>query len=174
MTVVYDIVASPVGALLLTAEEAGLTSVRFEAGRHLPAARDWRRADGARGEAARILAEACAQLAAYFAGERRTFDLPLAARGTPFEERVWEELRAIPFGRTTSYGEIARLLGDPRAARAVGTANGRNPLAIVVPCHRVIGADGSLVGFGGGVPRKRWLLEHEGALRAPDAVQLTL
>jgi methylated-DNA-[protein]-cysteine S-methyltransferase len=93
-----------------------------------------------------------------------TFDLPLAAEGTEFEQRVWDALRTIPYGATTSYGEIARRLGDAHNARAVGTANGKNPIPIIVPCHRVIGTNGDLTGFGGGIERKRWLLAHEGAL----------
>jgi methylated-DNA-[protein]-cysteine S-methyltransferase len=101
------------------------------------------------------------QLDAYFAGELDTFDLPLAPQGTPFQLRVWEQLTKIPFGETISYGELARRLDDPKLVRAVGLANGRNPISIVIPCHRVIGADGSLVGYGGGLERKRWLLEHE-------------
>jgi methylated-DNA-[protein]-cysteine S-methyltransferase len=111
-----------------------------------------------------LLAEARAQLAAYFAGERATFALPLAARGTPFQARVWAALCGIAPGETISYAELARRVGHPTAVRAVGGANARNPLAIVVPCHRVIGAGGALTGFAGGVERKRWLLAHEGAL----------
>lgn len=101
------------------------------------------------------------QLLEYFDGARRRFDLPLAAAGTAFQRRVWDELRRIPYGETISYGELARRIGRPTASRAVGAANGRNPLAIVVPCHRVIGADGALVGYGGGLPVKETLLAHE-------------
>jgi methylated-DNA-[protein]-cysteine S-methyltransferase len=101
------------------------------------------------------------QLDAYFAGGLESFDLALAPHGTPFQQRVWDELTRIPFGETISYSELARRLGDPKLVRAVGLANGRNPISIVIPCHRVIGADGSLVGYGGGLERKRWLLEHE-------------
>jgi methylated-DNA-[protein]-cysteine S-methyltransferase len=101
------------------------------------------------------------QLDAYFAGELEDFDLTLAPHGTPFQMRVWDELTKIPFGETISYSELARRLGDPKLVRAVGLANGRNPISIVIPCHRVIGADGSLVGYGGGLERKKWLLEHE-------------
>ena len=101
------------------------------------------------------------QLDAYFAGELEQFDLPLAPHGTPFQMRVWDELTRIPYGETISYMELALRLGDRKLVRAVGTANGRNPLSIIVPCHRVIGADGTLVGYGGGLERKRWLLEHE-------------
>jgi methylated-DNA-[protein]-cysteine S-methyltransferase len=109
-------------------------------------------------------ADAIAQLRAYFAGELRTFELPLAPHGTPFQRRVWDALLAIPYGTTTTYGRLAQQLGDPRAVRAVGLANGRNPIPIIIPCHRVIGANGSLIGYGGGLERKQWLLEREGAL----------
>jgi methylated-DNA-[protein]-cysteine S-methyltransferase len=101
------------------------------------------------------------QLDAYFARELETFDLPLAPHGTPFQLRVWDELTRIPFAETISYKELALRLGDVKLVRAVGLANGRNPLSIVIPCHRVIGADGTLVGYGGGLERKRWLLDHE-------------
>src|ERR687896_1039286 len=101
------------------------------------------------------------QLDAYFAGELEAFDLPLAPHGTPFQLRVWEQLAKIPFAETLSYKELAHRLGDPKLVRAVGLANGRNPISIVIPCHRVIGADGTLVGYGGGLERKRWLLDHE-------------
>lgn len=111
-------------------------------------------------------AEALAQVAAYFAGERRDFDLPLAPVGTPFQQQVWTALQAIPFGATTSYGALAAQLGQPGGAQAVGRANAANPLPVVVPCHRVIGADGSLTGFLGGLDRKAALLRLEGALPA--------
>jgi methylated-DNA-[protein]-cysteine S-methyltransferase len=101
------------------------------------------------------------QLDAYFAGELEAFDLPLAPLGTPFQQRVWDELTRIPYAETISYKQLALRLGDQKLVRAVGLANGRNPLSIVIPCHRVIGADGSLVGYGGGLERKRWLLDHE-------------
>ncbi|HET7844521.1 MAG TPA: methylated-DNA--[protein]-cysteine S-methyltransferase [Xanthomonadales bacterium] len=158
----FDEMPSPVGTLLLAADDAGVRHIRFERERH-PMRRegDWVR-DPAR------LAYVRAQLDEYFAGARRTFDLPLAPRGSDFQLRVWQALRAIPWGRTVSYSEVARRIGELEAVRAVGAANGRNPLPIVVPCHRVIGADGSLVGFGGGLGRKRWLLAHEGAV--PEAV----
>jgi methylated-DNA-[protein]-cysteine S-methyltransferase len=175
MTVVHDLFRSPVGELLLTADDDGLTGIRFETSSgDRRATRDGRRDGVGHGAPTRILAAARDQLEGYFAGARRTFDLPLAARGTPFERRVWEALRDIPFGRTVSYGELARTLGEPGSARAVGAANGRNPVPIVVPCHRVIGANGSLVGFGGGLERKRWLLEHEGALDGSATLRLPL
>ncbi|HTR51533.1 MAG TPA: methylated-DNA--[protein]-cysteine S-methyltransferase [Kofleriaceae bacterium] len=109
----------------------------------------------------RVLARAATQLDEYFAGTRRTFDLPLAPHGTGFQQRVWRALCAIPFGATSSYGELARAIGRPAASRAVGAANGRNPIAIIVPCHRVIGANGTLTGYGGGLATKAWLLDHE-------------
>ncbi len=165
MITAYLAIPSPVGELLLTATDEGLTRVWFEENRHGgPRSAEWQRADEVGGAAERILRDAREQLDAYFAGERKSFDLPLAAAGTPFQERVWKTLRSIPFGHTTSYGEIATRMGEPKAVRAVGAANGRNPISIIVPCHRVIGANGDLTGFGGGIERKRWLLEHEGAL----------
>jgi len=108
-----------------------------------------------------ILERAAGQLAEYFAGQRRAFDLPLAPRGTDFQAHVWRALRAIPHGETRSYGELARSLGRPSASRAVGAANGKNPISIIVPCHRVVGANGDLTGYAGGVAAKRWLLDHE-------------
>jgi methylated-DNA-[protein]-cysteine S-methyltransferase len=101
------------------------------------------------------------QLDAYFAGELDRFDVPMAVHGTDFQKRVWDQLVQIPLGETISYSELARRMGDPKLVRAVGVANGRNPISIIIPCHRVIGADGSLVGYGGGLERKKWLLEHE-------------
>ncbi len=108
-----------------------------------------------------MLARAAAQLAEYFAGKRRDFDVPLAASGTGFQQRVWRELAKIPYGETRSYGELARALGSPTASRAVGAANGKNPISILVPCHRVIAGSGALTGYAGGVAAKKWLLEHE-------------
>jgi methylated-DNA-[protein]-cysteine S-methyltransferase len=152
---VYDYLDTPIGRLTLAADAEGLRHVAFELGRHpLWIGDDWRR-DPAPFAAAR------AQLGAYFAGESVTFDLPLAPRGSAFDLRVWAQLQRIPYGATISYGELARRVGDASAARAVGSANGRNPLPIIVPCHRVIGADGSLTGFGGGIATKKFLLEHE-------------
>jgi methylated-DNA-[protein]-cysteine S-methyltransferase len=142
---------SPVGDILLRADESGRLTELFL--RH-----DERPQMAATEGPFAVIRE---QLDAYFAGELDSFDLPLALDGTPFQMRVWEELARIPFGETISYSELARRLGDPKLVRAVGVANGRNPISIVIPCHRVIGADGSLVGYGGGLDRKRWLLEHE-------------
>jgi methylated-DNA-[protein]-cysteine S-methyltransferase len=150
---------TPIGRLLLAAADSGLRHIDFEHGRYpTKLGDDWELRPRAFGEVR-------AQLAAYFAGKLTAFDLPLAPRGTPFQLAVWKELREIPYGATTSYGEIARRLGLGSASRAVGAANGRNPLPIVVPCHRVIGADGSLTGFGGGLPLKKRLLALEQAGR---------
>ena len=156
----YTWLDTPLGPILLTAEGDALTRVAMGAS---PAAvgADWERVSSGPG----VLAEACAQLGDYFAGTRTGFDLPTAPAGTPFQQRVWAALQAIPFGETTTYLAIARALGDPNATRAVGAANGRNPLGIVVPCHRIVGADGSLTGYAGGLDRKRWLLRHEDAVR---------
>jgi methylated-DNA-[protein]-cysteine S-methyltransferase len=152
MTVYYSRIDSPIGELLLTGDGHALTGLFMENQRHGegPSA-DWQRDDA-------LFTEAREQLAAYFAGQRQTFDLDLAPTGTDFQCRVWQALRDIPFGKTESYGVLARRIGAPKASRAVGLANGRNPISIIVPCHRVIGADGSLTGYGGGIERKRWLL----------------
>jgi methylated-DNA-[protein]-cysteine S-methyltransferase len=155
MTTTETYLESPVGTLHLAAGEAGLTHLLFarESSRALPRS-------GAPGSP--LLREALAQLEAYFAGERREFDLPLAPEGTPFQLATWQALREIPYGTTLSYGELARRIGKPRAVRAVGAANSRNPISIIVPCHRVIGSDGTLTGYGGGLEVKRRLLELEG------------
>lgn len=159
MSMRWTIVASPIGDLLLTAGDGGLSGLHMLDGDDPPPAPQ-------RDDGAPALAMARAQLDAYFAGTLTTFSLPLELHGTPFQQRVWSALRSIPFGRTTSYGALARALGQPGAMRAVGLANGRNPISIVVPCHRVIGTDGSLTGYGGGLERKRWLLAHEQAVAA--------
>jgi methylated-DNA-[protein]-cysteine S-methyltransferase len=158
--------ASPLGELILTASETALTGVYFPTS-HRVGGKVFSVAEmGTGGE---VLDLATRQLSEYFAGTRSTFDLPLDATGSAFEHRVWDLLRTIPYGTTTSYGELARRLGDPRLTRAVGAANGKNPIPIIVPCHRVVGANGDLTGFGGGLDRKRWLLEHEGAVLALGA-----
>jgi len=152
--------ASPLGAMLIAATDRGVAGVWFEGQRHGPDARGWR-------EDAQhpMLREAVAQLRAYFAGQRTSFDLPLDLRaGTAFQQSVWDALLAIPRGGTTSYGELARRLGKPQAARAIGAAVGRNPVSIVVPCHRVLGTDGTLTGYAGGIERKTALLQLEGVL----------
>ena len=159
----YQHIDSPVGPLLLAADDDGLRLIEFESPRH-PMARgeDWQPGDNA------VLAATRAQLEEYFAGTRRHFDLPLAPRGTEFQRNVWWTLAEIPYGRTISYAQLAARVDKPTATRAVGAANGRNPLPIVLPCHRVIGADGSLTGFGGGLPTKQFLLALEGAQPAAD------
>ncbi len=160
---------SPVGDLVLTASETGLTGLYFPTSRHGPASvgpHPLSPSPSGRGGTNDLLNRVEAQLKEYFAGTRTTFELPLEPHGTDFQLSVWELLRKIPYGVTTSYGELARRLGDPKATRAVGAANGANPIPIIVPCHRVVGSKGELTGFGGGIERKRWLLEHEGALMA--------
>lgn len=151
---------SPVGPLTLVGDQDGLREISFAKGS--PAATPSQ--DGARGPVEHFR-DAIAQLEAYFDGTLRRFDLALAPEGTPFQREVWSLLQTIPYGETTSYGEIARRLGRPHAYRAVGAANGRNPIPIIIPCHRVVGADGSLTGFGGGLPIKRRLLELEACHR---------
>ena len=151
-------IATPLGRLLLARTARGLAGVWFEGQKHHPEPLTaLRRPDDA------LLRRAADQLHAYFAGERDDFDLPLDLHGTPFQRAVWQALLAIPAGRTRSYGEIARALGSASAVRAVGGAVGRNPVSVIVPCHRVVGTDGSLTGYAGGVDRKRALLELEHA-----------
>lgn len=156
----YTTMPSPVGALLLCGDDEGLEGLYLSDHRHGrvigPA---WTRRDDA-------FSATCEQLEAFFAGERATFDLPLAASGTPFQQTVWRALLDIPYGETESYGALAARLGRPGAARAVGLANGRNPISIVVPCHRVVGASGSLTGYGGGLEAKRALLGLEAGVLA--------
>ena len=152
---VHTVVESPIGPLTLVADDGALTALLMEVHRH--GAKNPER--GPRDDTA--FGSAREQLDAYFAGDLTTFDLPVKPEGTEFQQRVWKALQEIPFGQTCSYGELASSLGDPGASRAVGLANGRNPISIVIPCHRVIGADGSLTGYGGGIERKRFLLDHE-------------
>ena len=153
---------SPIGPLMLAADDAGLRHIEFRDNRHPANRADWHGGDS------EILQASEAQLAEYFAGTRTSFDLPLAPQGTAFQLQVWHELARIPFGATISYAQLAQRIGKPEAVRAVGAANGRNPLPIVLPCHRVIGADGALVGFGGGLPTNQFLLRLEGALPEPQ------
>lgn len=151
-------VDSPVGPLRLSSDGTHLTGVWFEGHRHAPEDVGEQVAPA---DAPAVLSEAARQLAEYFAGEREAFDLPVAAVGTAFQERVWSALHQIPYGQTWSYGQLAQVVGSPGAARAVGLANGRNPVSIVVPCHRVVGAGGAITGYGGGVERKQALLSLE-------------
>ncbi|HSJ74127.1 MAG TPA: methylated-DNA--[protein]-cysteine S-methyltransferase [Miltoncostaeaceae bacterium] len=152
-----SVVPSPVGSLLLSGDDDALTGLRFAGGISPPPG--WRRDDGRFREEARQLAE-------YFAGDRTGFDIAMRLDGPAFDRRVWDALREIPHGTTTTYGELASRIGAPGQARAVGSANARNPLAIIVPCHRVIGGGGRLTGYAGGLERKRALLAHEGAILA--------
>ncbi|HEX2120718.1 MAG TPA: methylated-DNA--[protein]-cysteine S-methyltransferase [Thermoanaerobaculia bacterium] len=147
---IYTHCDSPVGTLLLARNEEGLTAISFDGA-----------PDSSWGYDAGAFGDVREQLRAYFAKELRAFDLPLAPRGTPFQLAVWRALREIPYGETRSYTQVANAVGRPSAVRAVGAANGANPLPIVVPCHRVIGANGSLTGFGGGLTAKRFLLDLE-------------
>lgn len=158
MTTTVSITAldSPVGALTLAATDAGLRAVLWPIdGTRVPLGATTDDPDHP------VLVETSRQLEEYFAGDRTEFDLPLDPVGTPFQQSAWTALRTIPYGETITYGEQARRMGDERKARAVGAANGKNPLSIVVPCHRVVGSDGSLTGFAGGVQTKAWLLAHE-------------
>lgn len=151
----YVHLESPVGTLLLTADKAGLRQILFPMrGRAVSPEREWT-------EDSRLLAETVTQLRAYFAGELENFTVPLSPDGTPFQQKVWSELLKIPYGETTSYGELARRIGNPNASRAVGLANGSNPIPIIIPCHRVIGSNGKLTGYGGGLPIKEKLLALE-------------
>ncbi|MCW2542242.1 MAG: methylated-DNA--protein-cysteine S-methyltransferase [Frankiales bacterium] len=160
---IYTYVPSALGELLVvrddrdpvSARPGGLTGLYLPTGKHATAFRsEWQRDDDA-------FDDVRGQLGEYFAGDRRDFDLPLSARGTAFQQQVWAALLAIPYGRTTSYGRMAASISSPNASRAVGLANGQNPISIIVPCHRVVGANGSLTGYGGGLDAKRWLLTHE-------------
>jgi methylated-DNA-[protein]-cysteine S-methyltransferase len=161
VTTCHTTIESPVGPLTLVARDGALVGLYMLDQRHRPEPATF----GERDDDAEPFAAATRQLGEYFAGTRTEFDLPLAPRGTPFQERVWAALREIPYGETTSYGELAERIGSPGAARAVGLANGRNPIGIVVPCHRVVGSTGALTGYGGGIETKRRLLDAERAGR---------
>jgi methylated-DNA-[protein]-cysteine S-methyltransferase len=143
---------SPIGLIEIGGTSDGITSLFFV---------EERRPGVATNE---MCEKAVTQISEYFAGTRQEFDLPIALEGTEFQQQVWQELQNIPFGQTVSYGDLARSIGKPSAVRAVGAANGDNPVSIIVPCHRVIGSDGGLTGYGGGLERKQWLLKHEGGL----------
>jgi methylated-DNA-[protein]-cysteine S-methyltransferase len=155
----HTVMDSPVGPLTLVAADRALSGLFMDGQRHLPAAETFGRRDDT------VLTDAMGQLEAYFAGQRTHFDVAMSLAGTQFQQRVWNALRTIPYGQTESYGLLARKLGTPAASRAVGLANGRNPISIIVPCHRVVGSTGQLTGYGGGLERKRFLLDLErGAL----------
>jgi methylated-DNA-[protein]-cysteine S-methyltransferase len=154
-TLCYTYVESPVGQIYLQGDGEFLT------GLYMPRHKHWSGPDPACRQSDMALATVREQLAEYFAGERQQFDMPVKLAGTPFQQQVWQELTRIPCGETITYAELARRIGHPTATRAVGHANGRNPVSIIVPCHRVIGADGKLTGYGGGVDKKQWLLAWE-------------
>lgn len=162
----YCYIDSPIGKLTLFSDGEHLTGLYMGKPSKMPAfGADW-----VEDATVAPLPQASAQLREYFSGRREKFDLPLKFHGTEFQQRVWKALTEIPFGQTWSYAQLARYVKNPTGYRAVGLANGKNPIAVIVPCHRVIGADGSLTGFGGGLPRKEWLLTHEGSYsRAPPA-----
>lgn len=161
--VTETVIPSPVGPLRLVATDAALTGVYFAQHRRAPAPTS--SPDAAAATQHPVLARAAAELAEYFAGARSAFSVDLAPEGTDFQKAVWSALREIPFGAKVSYAELGRRLGRPSASRAVGSANARNPLSIIVPCHRVVGATGALTGYAGGVDAKAWLLAHESARR---------
>lgn len=156
----YATIDSPIGPLLLTGTDETLT------GLHMMGAHDYGEMIDARTENSAAFTDAIGQLSEYFDGSRIEFDLQLDARGTVFQRAVWEALTEIPYAQTRSYGDIANAVGNPKAPRAVGMANNRNPIAVIIPCHRVIGASGKLVGYGGGLDRKTWLLDHERTVAA--------
>ncbi|MFE7725881.1 methylated-DNA--[protein]-cysteine S-methyltransferase [Streptomyces anthocyanicus] len=160
----HTVIDSPYGALTLVAEDGALCGLYMTDQRHRPAEETF----GARDE--RPFGETEEQLEAYFSGELKDFTLGLRLNGTPFQRMVWTQLRKIPYGETRSYGELAAALGNPAASRAVGLANGRNPIGIIVPCHRVIGAGGGLTGYGGGLERKQRLLDFERGTAVPEAL----
>ncbi|UOZ04488.1 methylated-DNA--[protein]-cysteine S-methyltransferase [Amycolatopsis sp. WQ 127309] len=153
----HTVVDSPCGPLTLVAQGDALCGLYMVQQRHRPDELTF----GEPGPGAEIFVRAETELKEYFAGQRHEFEVPLTFVGTPFQQRVWAALREIPYGSTTSYGELADRLGQPTASRAVGLANGKNPVSIIVPCHRVVGASGSLTGYGGGLERKRYLLDFE-------------
>jgi methylated-DNA-[protein]-cysteine S-methyltransferase len=164
---VYKIIDSPVGKLKLVASEKGLVAILWENDNP----RRVRLAELTEDENHPILLETESQLDEYFRGKRKSFSLALDMRGTPFQKDVWEALLGIPFGGTRSYGQLAKQLGNPKATRAVGAANGRNPISIIVPCHRVIGSSGKLTGFAGGLDRKELLLDLEGNVRPAHGIE---
>lgn len=151
----YTIMESPIDPLLLTSDGEHLTGLYMDVQNYLPHMKESWLCDPS------LFQQAISQLRAYFAKELSDFELPLKATGTAFQEKVWQSLTTIPYGETISYKNIAERIQTPKAVRAVGLANGKNPISIIIPCHRVIGTNGKLVGYGGGLPRKQWLLTHE-------------
>jgi methylated-DNA-[protein]-cysteine S-methyltransferase len=160
----HTVMDSPVGRLTLIATDGALSGLYMDGQRHLPAAETFGQRDDT------VLTDAVGQLEEYFSGQRTHFDVPMSFAGTQFQQLVWNALRAIPYGQTMSYGLIARQIGTPAASRSVGLANGRNPISIIVPCHRVVGSTGQLTGYGGGLERKRFLLDLERAALPTEGV----
>jgi methylated-DNA-[protein]-cysteine S-methyltransferase len=154
----HSVIDSPIGPLTLVADNGVLAGLYMDGHQHRPDERTFGGRDG------QLFDEVTRQLADYFAGRLRAFDVPVALAGTPFQLKVWDALREIPFGETRGYGEIAARIGQPTASRAVGLANGRNPISIIVPCHRVVGSTGKMTGYGGGIARKEYLLALERGL----------
>jgi methylated-DNA-[protein]-cysteine S-methyltransferase len=158
----YDEFESPQGTMILTATAKGLAGVYFKGQKHFPKQRDWQR-----DPRNALLNQAKRELAEYFAGKRTHFSVTLDPQGTPFQRSVWKQIAKVGFGKTLTYGELAKRAGHPGSARAAGAATGRNPLSVIVPCHRIMGSDGSLTGYAGGLGRKRALLALEGIDRLP-------
>jgi methylated-DNA-[protein]-cysteine S-methyltransferase len=165
-TAYYTTIDSPLGSLVALSDSESLT------GLYLPHHKGWDGPDAAWVQSEAPFSAVRRQLSEYFAGTRQEFDVPLHSEGTPFQQQVWRELVRIPFGTTITYAELARRIGQPSASRAVGNANGRNPISILVPCHRVVGADGKLTGYAGGVEKKKWLLAFEGGERVAQQREL--
>jgi methylated-DNA-[protein]-cysteine S-methyltransferase len=162
-TTYYSYIEAPLGRMFVQGDG------QFVTGLFMPQHKGWRGPDPVWRQSDALFAAVREQLAEYFAGQRQQFDIALKLAGTPFQQRVWQELVRIPFGTTITYAELARRVGRPTASRAVGHANGRNPISIIVPCHRVIGANGKLTGYAGGLDKKQWLLEWEGGATAAGA-----
>lgn len=165
-TTCYTMIDSPLGSLVAQGDGTFLT------GLYLPKHKGWDGIDAAWVRSDEVFSAVRTELAEYFAGARREFDVPLRSEGTPFQKQVWRELQRIPFGTTITYSELARRIGQPTASRAVGSANSRNPISILVPCHRVVGADGKLTGYAGGVEQKQWLLTFERGDRVVEQREL--
>lgn len=164
----YKWLESPLGAVLMVADARSLTGLYLQGQKYFPQpTKDWQEA-----RTLSLFEQAQTQLTEYFAHQRQTFDLPLDPQGTPFQKQVWQQLRQIPYGETISYGTLAQRLNKPTASRAVGAANGKNPISIIVPCHRVVATNGLLTGYAGGLDRKQWLLQHEKVQGSGDRIQL--
>ncbi|GAA2443003.1 methylated-DNA--[protein]-cysteine S-methyltransferase [Actinomadura vinacea] len=168
MSMEHAVLDSPIGPLTAVVSDGGLAGLYMDLQRHRPAQETF--GDPAESADATPFREVAEQLKAYFAGDLTRFELPLSMRGTPFQKRVWDALQEIPYGETVSYGHLAEEIGSPTASRAVGLANGRNPISVIVPCHRVVGASGGLTGYGGGLERKRYLLDFERRVKSDSTL----